>query len=114
MFSQPFATATGLFRGLESKRIDDHQKYRLGVRSISRSTRNEWIVSPAKTVKPIRGKINLRDKRMVIQRPSVPPKLRTRENGLRGTGPGSQIHSNSLILCASVLSSSCTLPSPLP
>src|SRR5258708_35786151 len=46
MFSQPFATATGLFRGLESKRIDDHQKYRLGVRWISRSTRNEWIVSP--------------------------------------------------------------------
>jgi len=39
--SQPFATGTGLFSGLESNRIDDHQKYRLGVRWISRSTRNE-------------------------------------------------------------------------
>jgi hypothetical protein len=78
MFSQPFATATGLFRGLESKRIDDHQKYRLGVRWISRSTRNEWIVTPAQTVKPIRGKINLQRKRMVIQTPSLAPKFRTR------------------------------------
>ena len=43
--SQPFTTGTGLFRGLESNRIDDHQKYRLGVRWISRSTRNEWSVS---------------------------------------------------------------------